>query len=184
VPSKIKPPNLYKELKARQERLRYKLRGIAGKPQGLIVPIIPETTAEDLPRAIIKVTVRVRDTEYYLNILEDFRDADGTPFLYGFKYSLRPQDPHLEPMFRFECHPEVQDNYADGESEEAANVVSQNPYSSTPHFHPHSLVYPINRLHYPFQRAERMNIVFALIAWIEVDLIKRFIDSGRVNKAS
>lgn len=177
-----KPPNIFTELKVRQEHLRKKLRGIAGKPNVVIVPIISGTTTGDLPKAIIKETVRIRDTQYYLHILEDFRDIDGTPFLYAFNYSLRPQDPEIEPMFRFECHPDVQDSYGDDESEESAHFVSH--YSSVPHFHPHSLVYPINRLHYPFQRGERMTIVFALIAWIEVDLIKRFIESGRAKNAS
>ena len=96
---------------------------------------------------------------------------------------VRPQDPELEAMFRYECHPDVQDNYKDDESNEAAPLV-ENHYSSQPHFHPHSLVYPIGRLHYPFHRSERLGIVFALIAWIEVDLIKRFVDSGRMKKAS
>lgn len=185
MPSRTRVPNLYELLNKRRVRLRYNLRRLASTPQALIVPVIPSATPEDLPRAIIKETLRIRGTNYYLSIWEDFRDFDGHMQLYGFTYSLRPKDPTSEPLFRFECHPDVRDASEEKDNDEETDDTEGkgNPYDLIPHFHTHGILeYPISRLHYPFQRSERAGIIFAIIAWIEVDLIKRFYDSGRVKK--
>lgn len=109
------------------------------------------------------------------------------PYFMG-SNTLGPQpDPESEPLFRYECHPDVEDISVpeDGEDEvEEKESRKQNPYGVEPHFHPHTaLEHPISRLHYPFHRTERMAVVFALIAWIETDLVVRFYERGRIKSS-
>ncbi|MFL6335349.1 MAG: hypothetical protein ACJ754_18710 [Pyrinomonadaceae bacterium] len=188
MPRTTKVPTLYDSLKERRERLRQNLNRLANA-QFTLVRFEDDPTEDDLPRAILKGSVRVRKTNYLFHVWEDFRDSDGRPFLYGFTYSLQSQDPASEPVFRYECHPDVEDQDPSHNEEEESEINvdwdKRNPYGLYPHFHPHkSLSHPISRLHYPFQRSEREGIVFSLIAWIDRDLVKRFYDSGRVTVAS
>ena len=109
----------------------------------------------------------------------------ATHFLHAFTYSLEASDPDLGPLFRYECHPDVEDVHSD-EDDDGQEIDSdtRNPYSIIPHFHPNkALSHPISKLHYPFQRAERSAVVFSIISWIERDLVKRFYESGRVTAA-
>jgi hypothetical protein len=146
----------------------------------IFVNLESDTTGDDSARAIIRSEVRVQKTHCYFNIWEDFRDLDGSPLLYAFTYSLRAQDPGLNPFFRYECHPDVGDPVSDDDEAEGATVI-RNTYGLRPHFHPSAgIPHPISRLHYPFQRSERGSIVFSLIAWLDVDLVKRFYNAGRV----
>lgn len=186
----IKVPTIYEPLKERREQLRRKLIRLTNE-QFVRVDIESDTTEDDLPRAIIRGSIRVRRTQYRFNLFEDFRDSAGNPFLYGFTYSLQPLDATLEAMFRYECHPDVDDPPSMGEERESEGDEDKgaedkrNPYGIHPHFHPHNITdHPISRLHYPFHRSERSRIVFHLISWIETDLVKRFYDSGRVKVAS
>jgi len=180
---KTKVPSLYTLLKDRRSKLQQNLKRLANADYA-IVKYEATSTQDDLPRAVMSALVRVRQTNFRFRMWEDFREFSGAPTLYGFAYSLEPQDPGLGPLFRFECHPDVEDVPPEDDSTTEPEDLGQrklNPYSVTPHFHPdNSRDHPISRLHYPFQRSERASVVFALIAWIEMDLVKRFYDTGRV----
>lgn len=181
----IKVPTMYVALNERRERLRHRLTDLTSE-NFTLVQLESSVTEEDLPRAIIRSSIRVRRTDYRFSVLEDFRDSAGIPFLYAFKYSLQSPDPTLEPIFRYECHPDVEDPSPDDEENETEDAEDRrNPYSEHPHFHPHSaLDFPLSRLHYPFHRSQRPDIIFHLISWVDRDLVKRFYDSGRVRAAS
>lgn len=187
MPSTIKVPTLYDALKERREKLSQNLTRLANA-QYTLVKHDHEITEDDFPRAIITSLARVRRTDYLFSVWEDFRDFDGFPYLYGFTYSLIAKDRNLEPLFRYECHPDTADTAEENQDAKRQGEVSsakRNPYGDNPHFHPNkALSHPISRLHYPFQRAERTGVVFALIAWIETDLVVRFYDSGRIKAAS
>lgn len=124
----------------------------------------------------IKSTARIRKQDLYFDLREEFVDVDVSPTLYAFQYCLRASsDPESPALFRYECHPDSADAaFPDGADDEAAGEA-RSSYGLSPHFHPHhSLEYPISRLHYPFRRLHRGAIVFSLIAWIEIDIIRRY----------
>jgi hypothetical protein len=181
-------------LKDRCDLIKKKLRPLTDDRIILIDIRVGQSTKYYIPRVEIVGRVHVRNTDYYLDIWEDFRDFDIDPNLYGFKYALMSHpDPSSEPAFRYECHPDVADHpEEDDEAPEVAAVQQalaerdrKNPYETAPHFHPHTeLIHPLSRLHFMFHRHERPNVIFSLIAWINRDLVKRFYDSGRVRRAS
>ncbi len=182
---KVKIPTIYEPLKERQDKLRQNLTRLSNA-KFTLVTLDLTSTEEGLPRAILRSSARVRQSNYLFSVWEDFRGFTNMPYLYGFTYSLQHLEQTLEPVFRYECHPEVDDPpTAINTDNEEEGWDKRNPYSINPHFHPHhALDHPISHLHYPFQRSERGRIVFHLIAWIETDLVKRFYDSGRVKIAS
>lgn len=104
---------------------------------------------------------------------EEFRRIETEPQLFGFSYRVAEEE-DLEgknPLFRFECHPTFPDA---GTSEDEF----KSPYEREPHFHPDNTVnQPIAKLHFPFHRAERKAVVFAVVNWIRVDLVRRFFDN-------
>ena len=172
---------LYVALKERQSKLQTDLRRLANvKYVG--IRLESSSMLDGVPQTIVRGEVRIRKTDFHLRIWEDFRDLDDHPVLYGFRYSLGSADPGEEPYFRYECHPEVEDPDPGANPEGEENHVKwRNEYTFNPHFHPHEpMRFPIDRLHFLFHRSERRQVVFALIAWLEVDLVKRFYDSGRI----
>lgn len=115
-------------------------------------------------------SVRVARARVRFVIWEEFRRIESDPQLFGFSYRLaNEQDITGEnPLFRFECHPNASEpNTPEGQF--------KSHYEREPHFHPDETnADPIAKLHFPFHRKERKAIVFALVNWISVDLVRRF----------
>ena len=179
----IRSPKINAELISRQKKLQTKLRLITSS-QFVLVKMDQGYSSDGQPRLIFDShIIRVKKTNYYFHIWEEFRDYDSTPELYGFKYCLLPQPlKDSEPLFRYECHPDVDDIYTVDGEEVASLPENYSNYGVTPHFHPYAqLEYPLSRLHYPFHRSERAIVVFSLIQWIEQDMVKRFFETGRVK---
>jgi hypothetical protein len=121
-------------------------------------------------------SARVRRAKLRLNLYEQFTEIHTIPHLYAFSYHIGDEaDVELRtPLFRYECHPELGDPHL---RDERPNELSsfESPYSRFPHFHPDNTTPAlIRKLHFPFHRGERKRVVFALIEWLQVDLIKRF----------
>ena len=163
-------------LRKRQDSLRRSLQRLSNQ-QFVLVKKRSTTAKAFAPRVEIESVASVRKTNFIFQMREEFTDIDTNPHLYRFSYCLYSKSPGDDPLFRYECHPDLED--ADPTASPGARVAKQ--YELHPHFHPFkSPVYPISHLHYPFLRSERMTVVFSLIAWIEIDLVKRYYDSGRV----
>lgn len=115
-------------------------------------------------------SVRVAKAGVRLVVWEQFRRIESEPQLHAFSYHVA-EDSDItaeNPLFRFECHPSAADPANAGD-------VFKSPYQSEPHFHPDNTVdAPIRLLHFPFHRKERKAVVFALVQWIRVDLVRRF----------
>lgn len=181
----------HQELRSRQDKLRSQLSALSS--ESYVNPVLKDDISSSRhPRIVIACTVRVRKTDYVFEIWEDFRIDDMRSALYGFKYCLRgSNDPDVEPLFRYECHPDTQDSLSSTEIavsklKQSSPEYSDSPYGLVPHYHPHPMDHPITRLHYPFQfdKVRSMeDIIFELIQWLDVDLVKRFYDSGRVPSA-
>jgi len=190
MPTRHRTTLVPKSLRDRRDLIREKLRPLTDDRIVYIDIRVGQSAKDYTPRVEIIGRVHIRKTDYYLDIWEDFRDFDIDPNLYGFKYALRlHSDPSSEPAFRYECHPDVADHPEESEAETAdqneANRNRKNPYETIPHFHPHTeMIHPLSRLHFMFHRHERPSVIFALIAWINRDLVKRFYDSGRVIRES
>jgi hypothetical protein len=173
------------ELQKRKDELEKGLRDISGSRY---VPVKVDKTPTRFgdSRVVFAQAVRIKSGGFHLHIWEDFRDVESSPSLYAFRYFLSPQDDISgeSPLFRYECHPDVDDQTpADTSGNEQENFRSH--YGLQPHFHPDNTIsHPIRHLHYPFHRSERVGVVFALFEWIKVDLIRRYYDSGRVQPFS
>ena len=115
-------------------------------------------------------SVRVAKAGVRFVMHEEFRRIETDPQLFRFSYRVAP-DKDIEasnPLFRFECHPDTHD--ASAEQQEF-----KSPYAREPHFHPDNTGGdPVTRLHFPFHRHERKAVVFALVNWLRVDLVRRF----------
>lgn len=115
-------------------------------------------------------SVRVAKAGVRFVMREEFRRIETDPQLFSFSYRVAPEKDinGADPLFRFECHPASQDA---GTEEE----VFKSPYQREPHFHPDNTdSQPVAKLHFPFHRKERKAIVFALVNWMRVDLVRRF----------
>ena len=160
-------------LRDRSTRLKKALQSLSQERY-----VFVKTPPSDVGTFEISSTVRIRKKELYFDIWERFVDVDSRPRLYAFCYRLRSNpDPDSDPLFRYECHPDtgepVFSDAAPDEEEPAVNYRSS--YGLIPHFHPrNTLAFPISRLHYPFQRAHRSSVIFALIAWMRTDLVNRY----------
>jgi len=164
-------------LKNRQDTLRRSLQRLSNQ-QFVLVKKRSTTTKAFAPRVEIESVASIRKTNFIFKVREEFRDIDTNPHLYSFSYCLFSKTADQDPLFRYECHPDLED--PDPTATPGARPAKQ--YELYPHFHPFkSLAYPISHLHYPFLRSERMAVVFSLIAWIEIDLVKRYYDSGRIT---
>jgi hypothetical protein len=159
------------ELMERKTRLTRAIRILSGDPSEFLV-IRGGWLPGPQPYVRLRHQTRIRKCGFIFYIEEEFRDIDATPDLVAFKYWLTTENDAamVEPIFRYECHPFERDPSGPEEDE-----AFQNPYGVTPHFHPDRTVEreAIKRLHYPFNRSERQQIVFGLIRWISVDLIRR-----------
>jgi len=114
-----------------------------------------------------------------LRLRKEFRYISTDPHLYAFAYQVS-HETDIEfgcPLFRYECHPDVGDRpFAQEANDETSNF--QSPYQRHPHFHPdNTSISKIRKLHFPFHREERKSVVFALINWLQIDLIRRFYQS-------
>jgi hypothetical protein len=118
-------------------------------------------------------SVRVARAGVRLVMWEEFRRIESDPQLFGFSYRVAKEDDIAgdKPLFRFECHPNVSEpNTPEGEF--------KSHYEREPHFHPDETADdPIAKLHFPFHRTERKAVVFAIVNWISVDLVRRFYPS-------
>ena len=163
-------------LKNRQDYLRRSLQRLSNQ-QFVLVKKRSTPGKAFAPRVEIESEASIRKTNFMFRVREEFRDIDTNPHLYSFSYCLYSKNSKEDPLFRYECHPDLED--ADPTASPGARVAKR--YELHPHFHPfESPVYPISYLHYPFMRSERMAVVFSLIAWLEIDLVKRYYDSGRI----
>jgi hypothetical protein len=163
---------LPKELQNRKHELQTAFNNLSGSPE-IVIGNTRQTKNGD---TVIEFShsVRVRPTGLRLHIREEFRDIDTDPKLHSFSYQVTGEsDLHREkPIFRYECHPDAGDpeNENDGDL-----TLFRSPYQATPHFHPDGTDREkIRKLHFPFHREERKRVVFAIVAWLRVDLVKRF----------
>jgi hypothetical protein len=110
----------------------------------------------------IRGGTRLMKTNKRFSCVETFIDPLA-PRLHAFQYLLtgEPAAPEGKPLFRYECHPDL-DN--------------KSRYVRVPHFHPdYAHTDPeVWELHYPFTRARRESVAFALIHWLRVDFLNRF----------
>jgi hypothetical protein len=154
-------------LRERKERLQRAFNGLSGTAE-----IVRSSEAFRDGEPVIEFThsVRVARAGVRLVVWEQFRRIESEPQLHAFSYHVAEETDvaAANPFFRFECHPSTADP-------ENADEVFISPYQTEPHFHPDNTVNPpIRKLHFPFHRAERKAVVFALIQWIRVDLVRRF----------
>ena len=121
----------------------------------------------------IQTLIRVRGTGFYFSILEEFRQGGRGPTLHQFWYRLQADPSDDAPsLFRYELHPEFDDP---SESMIGRERPTVDEFARHPHFHPDQVAdWDIRQLHYPFRRGERNRVVFALIYWLEADLVARF----------
>lgn len=165
----MRRPSIPTELKDRKDDLSRALRRLSGQTVE-IVKLSVGRLEDGLPYAEIRHQARVKRCGFLFHVREVFHHIEVSPELITFKYSLtREEDIGLEsPLFRYECHPFDKDP-------STSEIQFRNNYSELPHFHPDkTLDFPIvQQLHYPFGRTERRAIVFALINWISIDLVRR-----------
>lgn len=154
-----------RELKERQTKLQRALATLSG---GVEILATENRGTRHNPGLCLKGNVRIPKGKLRLSVWEEFRQLDSTPILHAFSYHVAEEADIgiANPIIRFECHPDLDEN-------EEAN--SQNPYAISPHFHPDlASRSPFDKLHYPFHRSERNGIIFGLVEWMKVDLLKRF----------
>lgn len=114
-------------------------------------------------------SVRIKKASLRLKVWEEFREISTEPILYAFSYHVSDEaDVNADsPIFRYECHPDV--------GEPGGSPAFENTYERTPHFHPDRTDRDnVRKLHFQFHRSERKGIFFALVNWLQVDLIRRF----------
>lgn len=172
---------LPESLRSRQSRLQKDFTRLSGGY--VFVKGEVDLTHSGNPFAILTASVRIREASIRLKYWEHFVDIDTEPTLYGFSYHVCPDEDvaGANPYFRYECHPDVGTEDKD-EGEDSEREIYHSPYSTVPHFHPdNAKEHPIAKLHFPFHRSERRGIIFALVAWIHQDLLKRFYPCERFN---
>jgi hypothetical protein len=157
-------PPMLRERRRLLERAFNKLSGTAEVVQS------KEAFSDGEPVIQFSHNVRVAKAGVRLVIWEEFRRIESDPQLFGFSYRVATEDDlsGKDPLFRFECHPNL---------EEADTPEDQfkSHYEREPHFHPDNTANdPISKLHFPFHRKERKTVIFALVNWIRVDLVRRF----------
>src|SRR2546425_422246 len=162
------------ELRDRKARLQAAFNKLSGSPEFVRMEMITLTTGEAVVR--VRHNVRIRPAALRLAVWEEFRDLDADPQLYAFSYHVS-EETDVEgaaPIFRYECHPDVGDAPKDEDTENEATTFNS-PYERDPHFHPdRTNLERIRKLHFPFHRSERKGVVFALVQWLRVDLVRRF----------
>ena len=160
----------------RRRKLSRDLKRVSHE-QFVIVTQKIESNSFHLPSIRIDCRVRIKQTNLNFQVIENFLDIDTEPYLHSFSYSLEKVGAEAPlPVFRYECHPDSEDTIFTDDLETNKSLFDNiNPYAIVPHFHPvKTTEYPFDRLHFPFHRSERVNVVFALVSWLEVDLINRF----------
>lgn len=161
------------ELRERRKQLQVLFKGLSGEPEYVHAELIALASGERVVR--LRHNFRIRPAALRFTVWEEFRDLDVEPNLYAFRYHVSDeQDVNADaPLFRYECHPDVGDAPSEGDADEATSFRS--PYERDPHFHPDQTNSEhIRKLHFPFHRAERKTVVFALVKWLRVDLVRRF----------
>lgn len=162
------------ELRVRRKVLHRALQRLSGSPE--VVRCDMDTLESGEAYVRFDHSVRIRNTAFRFSIREEFRDIDAEPQLYAFSYHLAEQEDiqAAHPLFRFECYPDVGDRDAPRDGGECKLDV-MSPYERVPHFHPdHTEAEEIRKLHFPFHRTERKAVVFGLVEWLRVDLVRRF----------
>jgi hypothetical protein len=162
------------ELQNRQRDLQRVFHELSGSVE--YVPCNEHTLKNGEAVVTFTHSVRVRSAGLRFIIWEEFRDLDTAPYLYAFKYHVSEENDVFssQPLFRYECHPDVGDPVL-ATDHVSGNSDFNSPYETEPHFHPDNTVGErMRKLHYPFHRNERKTIVFALIKWLRVDLVRRF----------
>jgi len=154
-------------LRDRRERLQRAFNKLSGTVE--IVQINEASVSGEL---VIQFSHSVRLPKAGVRFImrEEFRRIETEPQLFRFSYSVAEEGDinGSQPFFRFECHPETQDPGTEQEQ-------FKSPYQREPHFHPDKTSnQPIAKLHFPFHRKERKAVVFALVNWLRVDLVRRF----------
>jgi hypothetical protein len=161
------------ELRERKQRLQHALNELTGAPEIVRSNALTLENGEAAVR--FQHSVRLRPALLRLVIWEEFRNLDTEPYLYAFSYHVAGEDDVRaeRPLFRYECHPDIGDPVPP--NDQGDTVDFRNPYERDPHFHPdNTRGEHVSKLHYPFHRAERKTVVFALVQWLRVDLIRRF----------
>jgi hypothetical protein len=165
---------LSRELQERKKDLQRALQALSGTTE--IVSLRQHTLKSGDVVVTFQHSVRIPRAGLRFTFLEEFRDVDTDPHLHAFSYRVSDErDVQTEqPLFRYECHPEVEDSAlpTDHLSE---STTFRSPYAREPHFHPDNTIgQRIRKLHFPFHRNERKTVVFALVNWLQVDLVRRF----------
>jgi hypothetical protein len=162
------------ELRTRKERLQAAFNELSGTPEIVRSDLVTLTTGEPVVR--FRHNIRIQPASLRFTVWEEFRDLHAEPQLYAFSYHVSAETDveATAPLFRYECHPDVGDPGSNnGEEDETMDFKS--PYEREPHFHPdHTGDEHIRKLHFPFHRSERKSVVFALVQWLRVDLVRRF----------
>lgn len=149
------------DLRDRRKRLERALRHLSRDPT--VVRLSDWSQANS--KATLSAGIRLMKTDKRFSVTETFVEPRN-PRLHAFQYAILGQNG--EALFRYECHPELQ------------NATT---YVRSPHFHPSGLHLDgeLIQLHFPFARATRESIAFALIYWLRVDFLNRF---GHAAKAA
>lgn len=186
---------LPESLQIRKTELQRALQKLSGGTE-IINADVKQTSAGEVVITFVH-SVRIKRAGLRMRLCEEFRDTEtasgslperqrlrlpkrfrniGTdPDLYAFAYHIGQEaDVQCEnPLFRYECHPDVGDKPLAGEEDQVS--VFQSPYQHYPHFHPDDIsLAVVRKLHFPFHREERKRVAFSLIEWLQVDLLKRF----------
>jgi hypothetical protein len=162
------------ELQERKKELQRVFQTLSGTTE--IVRLRQRTLETGEAVVTFQHSVRILRAGLRFTFWEEFRDVDTDPHLYAFSYHVSEEHDfqNEQPLFRYECHPDIEDPVL------PTNHISENtdfssPYAREPHFHPDNTVGErIRKLHYPFHRSERKTVVFALVNWLQVDLVRRF----------
>src|SRR5580658_10491491 len=112
------------ELQQRKRELQKALNELSGSSDVVIASQRQIETGDVV--AEFKASVRVQPTSLRFLVWEQFRDIDAEPRLFAFKYQLTEAADvqSLSPMFRYECHPGVND--CEAGIEKAVGGVPQN----------------------------------------------------------
>ncbi len=165
------------ELRERKRKLETVLSTLSGQVE--IIPTFDGTTQSGEVFVQFRHSVRIRKALLRLDVREQFRDLDTAPHLFAFAYHVSDEtDVELRaPIFRYECHPDFGDPALLNEDASETSSFGSH-YERIPHFHPDNTARPrIRKLHFPFHRDERKGVIFALVEWLQVDLIRRFHES-------
>ena len=148
------------DVKQRRKELQRALRYLSPIPT--VVTMSDWENTDGRITLVIRGGTRLMKTNKRFSCVETFVDPRA-PRLHAFQYLVRgePSAEGQKPLFRYECHPDL-----DNESR----------YVRVPHFHPDDAHTDAQmwELHYPFTRATREKIAFALIQWLRVDFLNRF----------